>query len=105
MNLENGEIIPFYNAVRKEIMTKVEKGKLNSGIFKLICNDCDQRYFSKLENFDIINGTWNNELLKLQAQRINLYQIYRLKEHSYSVYELLKTILTKKQIKDDEKDV
>ena len=105
MNLENGEIIPHYNAAREKILTKVEKGKRNSGIFKLICKECDQKYFFELDNFDIINGKWNNELLRLQAQRINLYQIYRLKENSYQLYRLFEGKISSSRIKEDKKYV
>lgn len=105
MNLENGEVIPFFNATRKEIMTKVEKGKNNSGIFKLICNECDQKYFSLLDNFDLINEKWDNKLLNLQAQRINLFYIYRIKEHSYTLYKMYESQLTKERIENDKKYV
>ena len=105
MNLENGELIPHYNAAREKILTKVEKGKKNSGIFKLICKECDQRYFFELDNFDVINDKWSNELLRLQAQRINLYQIYRLKENSYQLYKLFEGKLGVSRIKEDKKYV
>lgn len=101
MNLENGELIPLYNAARAKILTKVETGKNNSGIFKLICRPCDQKYFSILDNFDLINGKWNNELLKLQAQRINLYHIYRLKEHSYSLYKIFEGLLDSDRVEKE----
>lgn len=105
MNIDNAKFIPFYNAVRKNIMTNVSKGKGNCGIFKLICRPCDQKYFSDLDNFDIINGIWNNKLLKLQAQRINLYQMYRLKEFSYTLYKIYDKIMTEDQIKSLKKGV
>lgn len=100
MSLENDEIIPDYNAAMANILTKIYKGKNNSGIFKLICKSCDQKYFSKLDNFDVIGGKWNNELLRLQAQRINLYQVYRLKQFSYTLYKMFDKQFTNSKIKE-----
>lgn len=99
MDLENGELIPFQNAAMAKLLTKVTKGKNNSSIFKSICRECDQLFFDKLDNMDVINDEWDNKLLRLQAVRILLYKMYRLKEFTYSYYELDKELYNKEFIK------
>ena len=104
MSLKNGELIPYKNAVRENILTKITKGKSNSSLFRNICRDCDQLFFSELDNMDIINNEWNNKILRLQAARILLYEMYRLKEFSYSYFELDKQFYSEQFIKTQQKD-
>lgn len=105
MNLNNGRIIPSSNAAMKNILSNIYKGKKNSSIFRLICRECDQGFFSKLDLFDVINEDWNNELLKLQAQRILLYNIYRVKEFVYEQNEYYTEYLDERHVVCNELDM
>lgn len=100
MDLIDGKLIPFQAAAMKQRLTNIEKGKKNSSIFRNICRECDQNFFSKLDNMDIINDEWTEEILRLQAIRILLYKIFRTKEFAYSFYDFSKEGLSQSQIND-----
>ena len=103
MNLKDGKIIPFQNALMEKRLTHIEKGKKNSSIFRNICQECDQLFFSKIDNMNVIEDEWTNEILRLQAIRILLYKIHRTKEFTYSFYEFSKKGLSTEQILNGQK--
>lgn len=99
MDLENNQLCSHETICQSRIITNIYSGKTNSGIFKNICRDCDNNFFNKLDNIDVLKDKWDDEELKLQTIRILLYETYRRNEFILSMKDEMKKYLNEKELK------
>jgi hypothetical protein len=97
MNLDDGKLCNHETVSQNWGLTDIYSGKMNSGIFRNICNSCDQLFFSKLDNTDVLKECWEPDTIRLQAIRILLYEIYRKQEFILTLVKTLPTYLSKEE--------